>query len=162
MLWYAQVEQFHTVVKGLARGPRNIMASIRNQYLRLVTSNFTRLTTEIDWVVKARKSTAAAFLSRAESADKKDLFAEPRGKGKPKTLKASDLCMLQELWGRLVPEYGELLERCNTAQKGISRARRVSIAVWSPRSLPYLTDKQKKWQKMDGEITVRVHSNASV
>jgi hypothetical protein len=70
--------------------------------------------------------------------------------------------MLQELWGRLVPEYGELLERCNTAQKGTSRARRDSIAVWSPRILPYLTDKQKKWQKMDGEITVRVHSNASV
>jgi len=61
-----QVEQFHTVVKGLTRGLRNTisMASIRNHYLLLVSSNFTRLTCPIDWVVQARNSTAAGFLAR--------------------------------------------------------------------------------------------------
>lgn len=32
------------------------MASIRNHYLLLIASNFTRLNTELDWVANARSS----------------------------------------------------------------------------------------------------------
>lgn len=54
-----QIEQFHTVVKRLATGPKNIMASIRNGYLRLVKTNFTRLTIDLEWVAEARRSTVS-------------------------------------------------------------------------------------------------------
>jgi len=94
-----QIEQFHTVVKGLNRGPRNTMASIRNHYLLLCSSNFTRLAAPLGWVVKARGSTAAGFMTRYRSADKQDLFAEAKGKGHPAKLTAADLLQLQEIWG---------------------------------------------------------------
>jgi hypothetical protein len=168
-VWHVQVEQFHTVVKGLATGPRNILASIKNQYLRLTSSNFTRLSIEIDWAVKPRKSTAASFLTRAQSADKKDLFVESRGKPKAAILSAGDLCQLQEVWGRHDPDYGLFLARFAANQKRLGRNQRYpSIAAWpSPRTNPF-SDAEKAWQLMDGNIQVhrppllsRVHASSS-
>jgi hypothetical protein len=118
---YMQVEQFHTVVKGLARGPRNTLTSIRNHYLLLVSSNLTRIAAPLEWVVKARDSTAAGYVNRAPSADKKDLFVSPKGVGKNSILDAKDLLQVQEVWGRTVKKYGDFKLRYGTAASGQTR-----------------------------------------
>ena len=151
-----QIEQFHTVVKGLARGPRNTMASIRNNYLLLVSSNFTRLAAPIDWVIEAKRSTAAGFMARAPSADKKDLFVEPKGKGRPRTLKARDLRQLQEVWGRSVPAYGLFRARFAESNARLPRRLRLrAISDWTSTERIVLTAQEKTWQQMDGKIEVR-------
>ena len=159
-----QVEQFHTVIKGLARGLRNTMASIRNNYLLLVSSNFTRLTCPlpIDWVVQAKGSTAAGFLARDRSADKKDLFVAPRGKGKAATLTAEDLLQLQEVWGRTVPDYGLFRARFDASNKRLPRHLRLSaISEWTGSRDP-LTLEERTWQLMDGNIRVPCASFCTV
>jgi hypothetical protein len=166
-IFCVQVEQFHTVVKGLNRGPKNTMASIRNHYLLLCASNFTRLMAPIDWVVEARASTAASFLGRARSADKRDLFVAPKGKGKTKTLTAGDLLQLQEVWGRAVPGYGLFRERFAGRQDRLPRTQRLgSIAEWKSTRQDKLSAEEKTWQKMDGSIEVhtraRTHMHARV
>jgi hypothetical protein len=135
------------------------MASIRNHYLLLVASNFTRLTTPIDWVVEARQSTAAAFLARAPSADKKDLFVEAKGKGRCTTLTADDLCQLQEVWGRTVPGYGLFRARFAARNARLARHNRLtSITDWTSTQRDAFSEEEKTWQLMTGDIVVRTYT----
>ena len=163
IVWHTvctQVEQFHTVVKGLARGPRNTIASIRNHYLLLVNSNFTRIAAPLDYVVKARDSTAAGYAARAPSAD---LFVAPKGAGKDGLLDADDMLQLQEVWGRTNAEYGDFRARYIKFNNRLPRAERTeTIADWmgplllgrQKNAKHALTAKEKAWQKMDGKIKV--------
>jgi hypothetical protein len=160
---YTQVEQFHTVVKGLARGPRNTIASIRNHYMLLVNSNFTRIAAPLDWMVKARDSTAAGYAARAPSANKKDLFVSPKGKGKDGLLDADDLLQIQEVWGRTNAEYGDFRARYIKFTNRLPRAERTeTIADWKgplllgrkKQARCTITEEEKAWQKMDGKIKV--------
>jgi hypothetical protein len=138
----------------MARGPRNTMASIRNHYLLLVASNFTRLTAPLEWVVQARASTAAGFLTRSQSANKQDLFVEPKGKGKHATLTPADLDQLQASWGSEVPGYGLFRERYAACIRRLPRANRpLSIAQWEPRNE---SREETSWKLMTGDIVVLI------
>ena len=131
------------------------MASIRNHYLLLVASNFTRLTSPLNWVVEARKSTAAAFMSRDASADKKDLFVAAKGKGKNATLTADDLSQLQEVWGRTVPAYGLFRARFAASNARLARHNRLtSITDWTETQRDRFSEEEKSWQLMNGDIVV--------
>ncbi len=141
-----QIEQFHTVVKGLNRGPRNTMASIRNPYLLLCASNFTRLSAPVDWVIKAKTSTAASYLARDRSADKQDLFVAPKGKGKKKTLTPGDFLQLLECWANTHEDYGLLFERFNQHNAHLSQAQKLrSVADFKSTRQNVLTAGEKRW-----------------
>lgn len=150
-----QIEQFHTVVKGLNRGPRNTLASIRNHYLLLCSSNFTRLTAPVDWVVDAKTSTAATYLARAPSADKRDNCVAPRGKGKQATLAPGDFLQLQELWANTHAGFGLLHARFKKSNQRLARANQLrSIADFKSTRQNVLTAEEKRWQQVDATIMV--------
>jgi hypothetical protein len=153
----SQIEQFHTVVKGLARGPRNTVASIRNHYLLLVSSNFTRLAMDVPWVVKPRVSTAAGYLGRTDSANKMDLFVAPKGKEKITLVSQDELLQLQTAWTQLNPDYGAFHQRFSTAMARLPREERLNyINEWTDMyyDKSRLTEEEKTWQLMDGSTKV--------
>jgi hypothetical protein len=136
------------------------MASIRNHYLLLVASNFTRLTTELDWVVKARRSTAAAYLARGRSEDKQDLFVTAKGVGKEASLTVADLAQLQEVWGRIIPGYGLFLQRFTRYNRRFARRNELeNILNWKSSQRNVFSNAEMTWQLMDKRIMVHTHTH---
>jgi hypothetical protein len=155
------VERFQTVFKGLARGTRNIMLSIRNHYQILEASLNNRMvrtiqfseyvsycgdtvrtfppsllqTRNMSWTRKARVSTSAGFAARRDVFDKSDRVTEPKGSATSDTLPPDDLKQVQEIWGEHDPKYGEFLKKFARRMARSLPADRVdNVNDWSSHS----------------------------
>jgi hypothetical protein len=76
MLW---AERWHTIFRRLARSRKNVMVSIKNNYITLRSSSDARLTDEISWVTASLASTAPGLAARDEGGDKLERMCEPGG-----------------------------------------------------------------------------------
>ena len=141
------VERFHTLFKGLARGTKDVMASIANHYLLLEVSLATRLSEDMCWSIKPRESTPAGFFTRADSKNKADRVVEAIGNATEITFSTSDFKMIRTLWADSYPEYKELHNKFRKSkyyhQKGSD------ISTWLPqRQRTLLSPQEKQWQQM--------------
>ena len=174
------VERFQTVFKGLARGTRNIMLSIRNHYQILEASLNNRMvrtiqfseyvsycgdtvrtfppsllqTRNMSWTRKARVSTSAGFAARRDVFDKSDRLTEPKGSATSATLSPDDLKQVQEIWGEQVPGYGGFLQRFARRMQRKTPAERVdNVNDWSSRQH---SPAELQWQTMTSDIEVLI------
>ena len=77
------IERFHTLFKGLARGTKNIMQSICNHYVLLEASQMNRNTVDMEWASPARRSSIAGLAQKPDSAFKTDRCYRPKGAATP-------------------------------------------------------------------------------
>jgi hypothetical protein len=153
------MERFQTVLKTCAKGKKNVMRSIVNNYQLLKTSMNTRLVSPCDWVVSPCQSSTAAYLQEANSMKRTDRWHSVKGKSRTRRLTTSEFKNLLELWSEQNAEFGALEARFKEDQKNHrSHGRRhllvSTIAEWKPRRK--LSDDERKWITM--KPIVKVHT----
>ena len=150
------IERFHTLFKGLARGTKNIMRSICNHYVLQEASQMNRNTMDMEWAAPARRSSIAGLAQKPDSAFKTDRCYRPRGTATPGKLSPEEFGMLQDLWGiesKAYDKFQDAFKRYN-ARRGRDN-RMADISEWSPSRQYKFTDEQKLWQTMSTDIMVR-------
>jgi hypothetical protein len=150
------IERYHTLFKGLARGTTNIMCSIKNHYEIYEACQQNRLTEDVDWTAPARNSTAAGLAAKPDSALKDERCIRTVGEGKTDVLPDDDMRMLQDLWAVHYPGYAAMVRtyRMQAANRARGGRDALPISEWEPRYRP-LSDDEKNWRDMSPNITVR-------
>ena len=151
------MERFQTVLKSCAKGKKNIMRSIVNNYQLLKSSLNTRLLSPYDWLIKPSTSSTAAYLEEADSAKRTDRMYTVKGKSSTGRLGASRFKNLLQLWCRHNEEYGALMARFTEEQKNHRSHKRhhllvSNIADWQPRRA--LTEREAQWASMQPNVQV--------
>jgi hypothetical protein len=150
------IERFHTLFKGLARGTKNIMASICNHYVLLEASQMNRATVDMEWAAPARRSSIAGLAQKPDSAFKTDRCYRPEGAPTPGKLSPEEFGMLQDLWGIEFKAYDKFQDAFKSYNRSRARAKRLAdISEWTPHYKIRLSDEQKLWQTMSTDIKVR-------
>jgi hypothetical protein len=152
------MERFQTVLKTCAKGKKNIMQSIVNNYHMLKTSMNMRLVSPSDWVVGPCQSSTSAYLEEADSMKRTDRWHSVKGKGRSRTLTAPEFKDLQELWSEQNAEYNALTERFTEDQKNHRKHGRRhllvgNIAEWKPRRR--FSAEEQQWVSMQPIVKVR-------
>jgi hypothetical protein len=155
------IERYHTLFKSLARGKSNVMCSIKNHYEIYEACQQNRLIVEdIEWTANARASTVAGLAAKPDSALKNERCVATKGEGAPGELSDADLLQVQALWALQYPAFADMLKLYDRYAWNYRKANRGRAAPpfsqWRPR-YSLLTDEQKKWQGMTGDIKVLEH-----
>ena len=155
------IERLHTVFKKLARGRKNVLASIANHYALMETAMVARLKADQEWSFPAAKSSFPGHAARADSEDKADRHCEALGGSKVERLTDTEFQQVQTLWADHYPEYAELHRKFRRY-----RGRARDISEWVPGNFRNLTDEERRslrvWQQMSPQIKVlylEVHTN---
>ena len=119
------MERFHTLFKGLTRGTKNVIASIRSHFLLLEVSLAARLDEDMTWTCMPASSTLAVLSARLASQDRADRLYDVSGSGDHSILSASEFQMVQTLWADENPVYKDLHRRFNRFQARQSRQNRM-------------------------------------
>ena len=150
-------ERFNCVLKGLAKGTKNVMESILANYLLLDVSLSNRLDEDKDWTCEPVRSSTASYLQRPDSQNKTDRMWSLLGKTRMGTLSDDEAKVVQGKWRSINHGY----DKFNVAyakyayKKGPRSDAAEHISVWSPRGL---TAEQRLWQQMSPEIEVTLCS----
>lgn len=144
------IERFHTVFKKLARGKKNVMASIVNHYALMENATLARLKSDQEWSFPAAKSSFAGHAARVDSEDKADRHCEALGNYQAERLTPAEFQQVQTLWADHYPVYAELHRKFRRY-----RGRRVQdIGGWVPGNRTTLTTEERKWKQMGPKIKV--------
>ena len=134
--------RYHTQFKKLAKGRRNVMASIRSHYVILQASIANRLTLAMPWVGKAPRSSPAGDAERLDSHDRNDRMIDAMGAPRAVALSMADLQALQILWASQHPGYASFLSDFNRWRRRVNRAEGLlvdDISLWDVRYGTYRT-----------------------
>ena len=148
------MERFQVVLKGCARGKKNVMMSILNNFLLLEVSLSNRLLSTYDWTVTPTGSSTASFLSAKESENKSDRMWMVKGKFSHLTLNSTLFSELKALWRLRSATYNALCVRFAQEQTNARQQRRnINITDWNP-MWNRLSARETKWTKMQPKIEV--------
>lgn len=152
------MERFQVVLKGCARGKKNVMTSILNNFLLLEVSLSNRLTSTFDWTVTPTGSSTASYLAQRESKDKTDRMYTPKGKFKRSTIETESFNELKALWRLRSATYKALCSRFDQEQRNMrNMVRARSIADWHP-VRNKLSEREEQWTQMQPQVLV-THAN---
>ena len=149
------IERFHTQFKKLAKGTRNIMASINNHYGILEASLLNRATAEMTWTTPARRSSIAGVAEKADSALRTDRCVRPLGASVKSKLTPEEFILLQDLWSIEEKGYDKFRDRFATFNRRRPNSKKVSnINDWKSSRKNIISDQEKIWQTMTADIKV--------
>jgi hypothetical protein len=152
------MERFQVVLKGCARGKRNVMTSILNNFLLLEVSLSNRLTSTFDWTVTPTESSTASYLAQRESKNKRDRMWTPKGKFTRSTIETESFNELKALWRLRSATYKALCSRFAQEQRNVRGVvrnvnRPRSIADWHP-VRNKLSEREEQWTQMQPQVLV--------
>jgi hypothetical protein len=152
------MERFQVVLKGCARGKRNVMTSILNNFLLLEVSLSNRLTSTFDWTVTPTESSTASYLAQRESKNKRDRMWTPKGKFTRSTIETESFNELKALWRLRSATFNALCLRFSREGQNlrprILHGRLDRLADWSP-VRPPLSEREAKWTQMRPQVLVQ-------
>ena len=154
-------EGWNTIFKGLARGKKNIMVSIRNHAAILEATTASRNSTDpTQWVTAPAPSTRAGYEAKHISQRRTERVARVGKEGRHGELSLEDFVKVQEQWRVDVPAYDEMHERFNKHMRRL----RIPAASWDfpswegpPSTEEHrwkgpLSEEEKSWQKMSRSV----------
>ena len=145
--------RFHTQFKKLARGRKNILASVAVHYALLEQSMQMRAESLHSWARPARKSTPAGHAARLDSSIRMDRLTRPLGGGTSYQLTDVEFQEVQHLWKAESSEYRAFWAEFQQAQRNLARVDRVSFGQWRGLDERPITASEKKWQAMSRQVT---------
>lgn len=106
------IERFQTVFKRCARGTKNVMRSILNHYLLLEVALSNRLLRDMEWTVKAPRSSAAGSRAKHGSSIRTDRLWAVKGKAVAMELDPDEMTAFEELWAGHDERFAAFLQVC--------------------------------------------------
>lgn len=155
-------ERMHTLLKSLARGKKDLMASLVNNYRLLDLTMLARLSDDgPELALEPRRSTPAGFETRPDSSRRGlgQLDISPLGEPTRTRLSNDDFNLVQELWRIAEPEYEALwtmFEVYNRRRSAATSCKNIADFGDVPNTQRFhISDRQRLMMTMSNRVMVR-------
>ena len=154
-------EGWNTIFKGLARGKKNIMVSIRNHATILEATTASRNSTDpTQWVTAPAPSTMAGYKAKHISQRRTARVARVGKNGRHGELSWEDFVKVRDQWRVDVPAFDAMYERFQRHMRKMkTRKAEWNFPQWEgplpTQEKPWmgpLSEEEKSWQKMSRSV----------